>query len=402
MDVLSIFQGIGTLVSQDSTIAIGRVVLIVLGLIFVYTGTKEILEPLIMTPMGFGMIAVNAAVLFLGPGVTGTIFIDPLVEDPSAVVDIIQVNFMQPIYTLTFSNGLIACLVFMGIGVITDIGNLLRYPFTSMFIALFAEFGTIATYPIARAFGLSCGDAAAISIVGTADGPMVLFASLMLAKEIFVPVTVVAYLYLSLTYAGYPFMIRLMIPKQIRGNVVISKSKKPDISAGQKIAFDAIACMLLCLLFPVAGPLFVSFFLGNAIRESGILKYSSLLENVFLYWATFFLGFLLGVLCEAGTLLHPRVLILLILGMTSLGLSGVGGVVGGYLVYLINGRNFNPTIGIAGVSCVPTTAKIAQHEVTLVNKRCMILNLAMGACICGVITSAILTGIYVSVIPLIM
>jgi len=400
MHILSLFQGIGTLTSQEPVLAIGRIVLIIVGLVFVYTGVKGILEPLIMLPMGFGMLAVNAAVLFLGPGVTGTIFLDPLAEDTTQVVNILQVNFMQPIYTLTFSNGLIACLVFMGIGVITDISNLLRYPFTSMFIALFAELGTVATYPIARACGLSFGDSAAISIVGTADGPMVLFASLILAKEIFVPVTVVAYLYLSLTYAGYPFMIRLLVPKRLRGLVVISKNKKEVITAGQKIAFDAIACTILCLLFPVAGPLFVSFFTGNAIRESGILKYSSLLENVFLYWSTFFLGFLLGILCEASTLLQPKVLILLILGMTALALSGVGGIIGGYLVYLINHKNFNPTIGIAGVSCVPTTAKIAQHEVAMINKRCIILNIAMGACICGVITSAILTGVYVAVIPL--
>ena len=400
MDILSLFQGIGTLVSQEPTIAIGRIVLIVLGIVFVYCGTKELLEPLIMIPMGFGMLAVNAAVLFLSPEQTGTIFIDPLVEDTDGIMSILQIDFLQPVYTMMFSNGLIACLVFMGIGVITDIGNLLRYPFTSMFIALFAELGTIATFPIARAMGLTFGESAAISIVGTADGPMVLFASLMLAKHIFVPVTVVAYLYLSLTYAGYPFFIRLLVPKNLRGLAVItSKKSKVNITSGQKMAFDAIACTLLCLLFPVAGPLFVSFFVGNGIRESGVLKYSKLLEDVFLYFATFFLGLLLGVLCEASTLLNPKVLILLVLGMIALGLSGIGGLIGGYFVYLINGKNFNPTIGIAGVSCVPTTAKIAQHEVSMINKRAIVLNIAMGACICGVITSAILTGVYVAVIP---
>ncbi|MCL1983618.1 MAG: sodium ion-translocating decarboxylase subunit beta [Clostridiales bacterium] len=402
MDVLSLFQGIGTLVSQDPAIAAGRLVLIAAGIFLVYCGVKGLLEPLIMVPMGFGMLAVNAGVLFLSATQTGTIFLDPLVEDTDGIMTVLQIDFLQPVYTMMFSNGLIACLVFMGIGVITDVGNVLRYPFTSMFIALFAELGTIVTFPIARAMGLSLGESAAIAIVGTADGPMVLFASLMLAKDIFVPVTVVAYLYLSLTYAGYPFFIRLLVPKHLRGIVVVtSKKGKTNITAGQKIAFDAVGCTLLCLLFPVAAPLFVSFFTGNAIRESGILKYSKLLEDVFLYFATFFLGFLLGVLCEASTLLNPKVLILLVLGMVSLGLSGIGGIIGGYLVYLINGKNFNPAIGIAGVSCVPTTAKIAQHEVVLVNKRAIILNLAMGACICGVITSAILTGVYVALIPLI-
>jgi oxaloacetate decarboxylase beta subunit len=246
--------------------------------------------------------------------------------------------------------------------------------------------------------GLTYGESAAIAIVGTADGPMVLFTSLMLAPELFVPITVIAYLYLSLTYGGYPFLVRLLIPKEMRG-IVVKTSKKNDITSGEKMAFDVIACTVLSLLFPVAAPLFLSFFLGNAIKESGIVKYTQMIEDVFLYWATFFLGLMLGVLCEASTIMNPKVLILLLLGMVALLLSGIGGIIGGYVVYLINGRKFNPTIGIAGVSCVPSTAKIAQHEVTAVNKRAVILQFAMGASICGVITSAIITGIYVSAIP---
>jgi oxaloacetate decarboxylase beta subunit len=109
---------------------------------------------------------------------------------------------------------------------------------------------------------------------------------------------------------------------------------------------------------------------------------------------------MLGVLCEASTILNPKILVLLLLGMIALLLSGIGGIIGGYVVYLINGKNFNPTIGIAGVSCVPTTAKVAQKEVHLVNKYSFILQYAMGANICGVITSAILTGIYVTLIPM--
>jgi oxaloacetate decarboxylase beta subunit len=294
---------------------------------------------------------------------------------------------------------LIACLVFMGVGVISDVGNVLRFPFTSMLIAMCAELGTIVTFPIARAMGFTAGEAAAIAVVGTADGPMVLFTSLILAKELFVPITIIAYLYLSLCYGGYPFLIRLLIPKDLRG-IVVKSSKKTNISSKEKIVFDVVACTLLCLLFPMAAPLFVSFFLGNAIKESGVLKYIQLLEDVFLYTATFFLGLLLGVLCEASTLLDPLILKLLVLGMLALALAGVGGIIGGYLVYLINGKKFNPTIGIAGVSCVPTTAKVAQKAVYAINKRVTILQYAMGACICGVITSAILTGLYVSVVPM--
>jgi sodium ion-translocating decarboxylase, beta subunit len=399
MNLSNLFQGIGTMIYQEPKIAIARIVLIIIGILLIYLGKKGTLEPLIMIPMGFGMMAVNAGVLFMTAAKTGTLFMDPLVSETNGLMSILQIDFLQPIYTFTFSNGLIACIVFMGVGVLADVGNVLKYPFTSMLIAMFAELGTVATFPIAHALGLSYGESAAISIVGGADGPMVLFTSLVLAKDLFVPITIVAYLYLSLTYGGYPYLVRLLIPKELRG-IVVKTSKKTNITSGQKLAFDVIACMVLCLLFPVAAPLLLSFFLGNAIKESGVFKYSQLLEDVFLYTATFFLGLLLGVLCEASTILNPKILILLVLGIVALLLSGIGGIIGGYVVYLINGKKFNPVIGIAGVSCVPTTAKVAQKEVQYINKRCVILQYAMGANICGVITTAILTGIYITVVPM--
>jgi carboxybiotin decarboxylase len=397
MDILNIFQGIATLFAQEPKIAIARIVLIFLGMALVYLGSKNILEPLVMVPMGFGMLAVNAGVLFLSANEIGNIFINPMVSDTNGLMNILQIDFLQPIYTFTFSNGLIACVVFMGIGVITDIGFLLAYPFTSMLIAMFAELGTVATFPIATALGFTKGEAAAISVIGTADGPMVLYTSLMLAKDLFVPITIVAYLYLSLTYGGYPYLVRLLIPKHLRG-INVNVSKTHNITSQEKLVFSVIACTLLCLLFPVAAPLFLSFFLGIAVKESGLTKYSKLIEDSFLYGATFFLGLMLGVLCEASTILNPKILMLLVLGMTALLLSGIGGIIGGYIVYFINNKNFNPVIGIAGVSCVPTTAKVAQKEVSKANKQAFILQYAIGANICGVITSAILTGIYVTLL----
>ncbi len=397
MDILNLFQGIGTLFAQDPSIAFARIALIFLGMILVYLGYKEILEPLVMIPMGIGMLAVNAGVLFLTGDVIGTIFVDPMVTDTNALMNILQIDFLQPIYTFMFSNGLIAGIVFMGIGVITDIGFLMAYPFTSMLIAMFAELGTVAVFPVAIAMGFSPGEAASVAVIGTADGPMVLYTSLMLAKELFVPITIVAYLYLSLTYGGYPYLIRLLIPKELRGKPV-NVSKVHNISSQEKMIFAVVACAILCILFPVAAPLFMCFFLGIAIKESKITRYIKLVEDVFLYGATLFLGLMLGVLCEASTILNPKIIGLLLLGMLALLLSGIGGIIGGYVVYFINGKNFNPTIGIAGVSCVPTTAKVAQKEVSRVNKHAFILQYAVGANISGVITSAILTGIYVTLL----
>jgi oxaloacetate decarboxylase beta subunit len=269
-----------------------------------------------------------------------------------------------------------------------------------MLIALFAELGTILIFPIAIAWGFNPGEAAATAIIAGADGPMVLFASLVLAPEIFVPLTVVAYLYLSICYGFYPFLIRLAIPKELRGKAIqIQRNENKKISTKAKLLFDIFACLILCLLFPVAAPLFLSFFVGNGMKELLVKNYVELLEKVFLYAATFFLGLMLGVLCDATMILgDERVGKLLILGFLALFIAAVGGLIGGYVVYFINKKNFNPAIGLAGVSCVPTTAKVVQEQVAAANKTTFILQYAMGANICGVITTAILTGIYVTVI----
>lgn len=398
MNPITLFQGIGTMFYQSPEIVICRIVLIFAGFLLVYLGKKGILEPLIMIPMGVGMSSVNAGMLFLTDNKIGNLIIDPLLTSTDDLMKYMQINFLQPVYTLTFSNGLIACLVFMGIGILCDLGFVLDHPFISMTIALFAELGTVATYPIAKLMGLSDGAAAAVSIIGGADGPMVLFASLKLAPEYFVPISIVAYLYLSLTYGGYPYLIKLFIPPHLRGKQIKREKPVQKITSGEKMVFAVIVNAVLCLLFPVAAPLFLSFFLGIIIREAGIQRYISLVGDGFLYVATFFLGLILGVLCDASTLLNPVVLKLLVLGMLSLLLSGIGGIIGGYVVYFFKHGNFNPTVGIAGVSCVPSTAKVAQKEAQKIDPSSFILDYALGANICGVITTAILTAIYVTLL----
>ena len=145
----------------------------------------------------------------------------------------------------------------------------------------------------------------------------------------------------------------------------------------------------------------MSFFLGLIIKEAKIEPYQELLENTILYLSTLLLGLMLGTLCEASVLLDPKVVKLLIIGVAALLFSGLGGIAGGWIMYIIKKKNFNPLIGIAGVSCVPTTAKIAQHVAEEENPFAVILPIAMGANIAGVIVSAIATGIYVSTIGLV-
>jgi len=392
------FQGLYTFSLTEPEVAAVRFVLILAGFLFVYLGYRKILEPFLMIPMGIGMLAVNAGVLVLEAGQAGNLFVDPLVSDPDQLISILQIDFLQPIYNYTFSNGLIACLVFMGIGAITDLDYLMARPMMSMMLAIGAELGTILVLPIGVACGLHINEAASIALVGGADGPMVLYGSLKMAKDLFVPITVVAYLYLSLCYAGYPYLIKLLIPKKLRG-VQMDPHAIPEVSAGKKFAFAVIALGVLSILFPVAAPLFASFFFGVAVKEAGLTRFVEFLSGPLLYGSTLFLGLVLGALMSAQIIMDSKVLLLLGLGMLALLLSGIGGLIGGLIYYKLSKGKVNPLLGIAGVSCLPTTAKVAQKCAVESNKFAFILPYAMGPCVAGVITTAIITGIYVSGIP---
>ena len=402
---LEFFQGIYTFFITEPSIALGRLLLVALGLVFIYLAYKKVLEALIMLPLGIGMIAVNGGLMVLeasqvggliitDAGPVGNLFVNPLAGNLQEVMYFLQVDFLQPIYTFMFSNGLIACLVFMGIGAITDIDILLARPGMSLFLAIFAELGTILTLPIAMAMGLLPNEAAAIALVGGADGPMVLYGSLMMARDLFVPITVVAYVYLGICYAGYPFMARI-IPKRMRATEMDWRTI-PKVPAGAKFAFCIATFTFLTFLFPVAAPLFASFFLGLAIKESGITRFVEFLSGPLLYGSTLFLGFTLGALLGVDIILNSKVLLLLALGIIALTLSGLGGIAGGLIFRKISREPFNPLLGLAAVSCVPTTAKVAQKCAFAANKKAMILPFAMGPNVAGVITTAIITGIYIN------
>ncbi len=413
LDFLQIFQGVATLVDSEPAIMIGRVALIAVGLLLIYLGKKGVLEALIMIPMGVGMATINAAVMFVTPRMAlpadvdpatglakGTLFLSPLIAEGDKWIDILQIQWLQPVYSFTFSNGMIACLVFMGIGSLLDVGFVMARPFKSMFIALCGELGTFVALPLGILMGLPLADAAATATIGGADGPMVLFAALMLSENLFVPITVVAYLYLGLTYGGYPFMIKAVVPRHIRG-LKMPMEHTHKITSTEKMVFAVVAAVALCLLFPVAAPLFMSLFIGVIIRESGLNHYQELFSGPLLYGSTFFLGLLLGVLCEASIILKPEVLILLVIGIIALTFSGLGGLMGGYVLYFWykrKGINYNPVIGIAAVSCVPTTSKVAQKCVSEVTPDAIIMPHALGANISGVITSAIFAAVLITMV----
>jgi sodium ion-translocating decarboxylase beta subunit len=398
---ISIFPGIQSFFQMPLEMAIARLILIGIGFLILYLGCKNVLEPLIMVPMGVGICLVNAGI-FMMPDLAdpnkqklGTMFLDSMVNTPADHINALQVYFLQPIYAFTFSNGLIACLVFLGIGAITELDFFVGNPKLSLMLAIPAELGTFLTFPVAIAMGFTPRESAAIAVIGGADGPMVLFASLQLAKNLFVPISIISYIYLSIVYSGYPYLIKALVPKKLRG-IPMKEMKIIKVSSEEKIAFSIVTGTVLSLLFPVAAPLFVSFFLGVVIRESKVTRYIRFADDVILTGATLFLGFLLGCLLSADIVVNPQMFKLIVLGFVALFLSGVGGLLGGYVVCWLSKGKINPLIGIAGVSCLPSTAKVAHKCANAVNEEALILPYAMGPSIAGVITTAILTACYVT------
>ena len=358
----------------------GNYVMVLVALVFLYLAIAKGFEPLLLVPIAFGMLLVN-------------LFPDIMKEIKGG-----EAGGLLRYFYLLDEWSILPSLIFLGVGAMTDFGPLIANP-KSFLLGAAAQIGIFAAYFLAIIFGFNGAAAAAISIIGGADGPMVLFTSLMLAPHLFVPISVIAYLYLSLTYAGYPWLLKMLVPKALRGKDIMFYA--PEVPKSKKFIFILVCCALLCLLLPMAAPLIMSFFLGMAIKEAEIVPYQDLIENTLLYTGTLMLGLLLGTLCEASTLLNPKVAPLIVLGILALAVSGAVGILGGYVVYWFKKGDFNPVVGIAGVSCVPTTAKIAQHAAEDEDPFAIVLPVAMGANIGGVIVSAIACGVFIATIGMV-
>jgi len=369
-----------------------RLFLIIGGILIIYGGIKEILEPLIMIPFGLGVAAANAAYLALR--INGVALINPHVSWNLTGYDWISYFWLQPIYNFTFMTGLIAALVFMGIGVLTDISFLLARPYVSMILAAFAELGTVFTFPLGTYLGLTTKQAASVALIGGADGPIVLFSSIAMAPELFIPITVVGYLYLSLLYLYHERLAEVVVPKSMASKIMPPSSVQ--VGRAEKIAFAIIVPVLLSAIFPSASPLLLAFFIGVLIREVGNERYVKLLDEVILSVSTFFLALVLGVSTTADVVMDPVVGKILLLGITALFLSSLGGMIGGIILSYLSKGKLNPLLGVAAVSCVPTTAKLAQKLAFKLNSDNYMIMELMGPNVAGVITTAIVAALYLS------
>ena len=393
---MQLFPGIGTFFAVEPVIAVARIVLIVFGFVLACLGFKRTLEPLIMVPMGIGMMAVNCGMMFLTSGTVGNLLLDPLVSDASAIVDAMQVNFLQPIYNLTFSNGLIACLVFMGIGARSEISFLLAKPWSSMIIAIFAEMGTFAALAAGvLAFGLTPEQSAAMATIGGADGPTAILTASKLSVELLPAIAIAAYSYMALIPLIQPPLMRLMTTRKMRQ---VKMSQLRVVSKTEKIIFPIAVTIFVVLLIPDTAPLIGMLMLGNLFRECGVTeRLSDTAQNALINIVTIPLGLSVGFKATADQFLTPQTLGIVALGLTAFLLSTAGGLLLGDLMYVLTGGKVNPLIGSAGVSAVPMAARVSQVEGQKENPSNFLLMHAMGPNVAGVIGSACAAGFMIKV-----
>ncbi len=245
IDFGTLFQGFGTMIASGWFLASARMFLIALGFLLIYLGWKGVLEPMVMIPMGLGMVAINCGTLIMPDGTLGNLFLDPMLSDTDALMNTMQIDFLQPVYTLTFSNGLIACFVFMGIGTLLDVGFLLQKPFASIFLALCAELGTFLTVPIASGLDRSLKESASVAMVAE------LMVRWFCLHRLLWPNTCLYLLRWWLIFiwdrlTGYPYLVKLLIPKRLRAIKMVEKKAPKNYDAKVKLAFLQ-SCVQYCV-----------------------------------------------------------------------------------------------------------------------------------------------------------
>jgi sodium ion-translocating decarboxylase beta subunit len=414
-------------------IGLGQITMIAIGLLLLYLAIRKNFEPLLLVPIGFGGIlanipeaglafsAVENAVHFANPelltqlaaklGVSGTDPHDILHAyhnsnaSTHAAASLIANDFgytngmLYNFYTVAIASGAAPLLIFMGVGAMTDFGPLLANPKT-LFLGAAAQFGIFAT--VLGAVGLSAAgimdfsiqDAAAIGIIGGADGPTAIYVASMLAPHLLGAIAVAAYSYMALVPLIQPPIMRLLTTESERK---IKMVQLRHISKTEKIMFPILLLVLVALLLPDAAPLLGMFCFGNLMRECGVVdRLSDTAQNALINIVTIFLGLSVGSKLSADKFLDVQTLGILVLGIIAFGIGTAAGVLMAKLMNkLAGGDSINPLIGSAGVSAVPMAARVSNKLGLEANPQNFLLMHAMGPNVAGVIGSAVAAGVMI-------
>ena len=357
----------------------GNFLMIGVALVFLYLAIRKGFEPLLLVPIAFGMLLVN---------IYPDIMAKP--EDMSN-----GVGGLLHYFFLLDEWSILPSLIFMGVGAMTDFGPLIANP-KSFLLGAAAQFGIYAAYFMAIAFGFNDKAAAAISIIGGADGPTSIFLAGKLGQTEFMgPIAVAAYSYMALVPIIQPPIMKLLTTEQERK---IRMDQLRPVSKLEKILFPIIVTIVVCLILPTTAPLVGMLMLGNLFRESGVVKQlTETASNALMYIVVILLGTSVGASTSAEAFLKPTTLLIVVLGLIAFAFGTAAGVVFGKIMCKVTGGKVNPRIGSAGVSAVPMAARVSQKVGAEADPTNFLLMHAMGPNVAGVIGTAVAAGTFMAI-----
>ena len=360
-------------------LSVGNLIMILVACIFLYLAIGKGFEPLLLVPISFGMLLVN-----IYPDIMLSI------EDSSNGVG----GLLHYFYLLD-EWSILPSLIFMGVGAMTDFGPLIANP-KSFLLGAAAQFGIYAAYFMAIFMGFNDKAAAAISIIGGADGPTSIFLAGKLGQTEFMgPIAVAAYSYMALVPIIQPPIMKLLTTEEERK---IKMDQLRPVSKLEKILFPVIVTIVVCMILPTTAPLVGMLMVGNLFRESGVVKQlQETASNALMYIVVIVLGLSVGATTSAERFLKVTTIKIVILGLIAFAFGTAAGVIFGKLMCKVTGGKVNPLIGSAGVSAVPMAARVSQKVGSEADPTNFLLMHAMGPNVAGVIGTAVAAGTFMAI-----
>ena len=389
------------------------ILMILISFVLMYLAIVKKFEPLLLVPIAFGMLVTNLPgaemyheILFAGGQVHWDLFggaavtqefltqmtaagVSDAVLSSVEVGQSISVGLIDVLY-LGVKLGVYPCLIFMGVGAMTDFAPLIANP-KSLLLGAAAPLGIVITFVGCRLMGFTAQEASSVGIIGGADGPTAIFVTTRLAPELLGPIAVAAYSYMALVPVIQPPIMKLLTTTKER--MIVMRPLR-DVSKTEKIIFPIMVTVFVALLVPSAAPLIACLMLGNQVRECGVVeRQRKTVQNELINIVTIFLGISVGSTATAATFLAPKTLMILVMGVVAFGFGTAGGVLLAKVMNLFLKEKINPLIGSAGVSAVPMAARVSQVVGQKYNPGNFLLMHAMGPNVAGVIGSAIAAGV---------
>ena len=371
-----------------------NLLMIVIACVLLYFGIVKKFEPLLLVGIAFGCLLSNLPMGGLYHQELWTAFMDEASPFYHSYGEIMRHGGLLDIFYIGVKTSLYPCLIFMGVGAMTDFGPLLSNP-KSLLLGAAAQLGVFVAFFGAICMGFTGSEAASIGIIGGADGPTAIFLTSKLAPHLLGAIAVAAYSYMALIPLIQPPIMNLLTNPEDRK---IKMVQTRNVSKAEKIIFPIVVVVFVALLLPDTAPLIGCLMLGNLLKETGVTdRLSDTVQNALMNIVTILLSTAVGSTMVGSTFLTLNTLKIVVLGVVAFGISTAGGLLGGNVMCKLTGGKVNPLIGSAGVSAVPMAARVANTQGQKANPSNFLLMHAMGPNVAGVIGSAIAAGFLLSV-----